>query len=128
MAVSGEQIRREQEESRRRSQFGAHAQVSGPLPPPWTSFWRRRERIRRWSLVMVLAFWPSVFATSRLVELIRPHGSATFVMVAIGYCLVVAFVGSRMALICPSCGYRFQIGRHARRSCQHCGLPYGQSG
>lgn len=49
MRITGEQIRKEQEESRRRSQFDYEKQVRAPLPPPWDSFWREQERRERWS-------------------------------------------------------------------------------
>jgi hypothetical protein len=126
MAVSGAQIRREQEESRRRSQFRAYRQVAAPLPPPWDSFWRRRKRIDRWCFIALLAFWPAAFATGWLVNLIRPLGNATFAVATFGYYLVLVSIGSRTALICPRCGYLFQIGRGSQKSCQHCGLLYGQ--
>lgn len=118
MRITGEQIRREQEESRRRSHFGCERQVRAPIPPPWDSFWREQNRRERgsWVALIVAAF----------------AGIATVLFTERGFALVPAyyvlytFVADRTQPICPRCGYRFRGGGWSHHSCRHCGLKRGQ--
>lgn len=125
MAVSGEQIRREQEDSRRRSRFGYREQVVAPIPPPWNSFWHERQRkIRRaWFLFAFLV--PGAVATIWLGESLRPHDRLG-PLLSFVYYFAYTLVANHLVLICPRCGHRFHKGRWLGRSCRRCGLDYGQ--
>ena len=124
MPVTGEQIRKEQEESRTRSQLGYRKQVSAPVPPPWDSFWRARARSMRRFWFAFAGFAVAVAATIWLTESIRPNRGFGFFLVL--FYLPYTMVANRMELICPRCGHRFHGGRWSRPSCQNCGLAHGQ--
>ncbi len=120
MAVTGEQIRKEQEESRRRSQFGKEL-VAEPTPPPWDSYWREEDRKFR-------HFWLILPGAAPVVAVATWYAPDNYALLPLFlYGLLAAFLGNRLVPICPRCGHRFNSGRWARSTCQHCGLKHRQS-
>jgi len=122
MGVSGEQIRREQQESSRRSRFGYESQVAAPAPPPWDAIWLEHSRRIRHFQYAFLGFWPAVLATAWLAKFTHIDGKVSFWLITACYSVVLAFFSSRQSLICPRCGYRSSLGRRLQWSCRHCRL------
>lgn len=127
MAVTGEQIRREQEESRRRSKLSQDGQLAPPVPPPWDEVWRKQKRTDRLAWVVLLAGLVGMFTAAALIESFYPNRDITYVFAALGSFMLLMAVNRHAALICPRCGHRYWLGRSPRRACQNCRLPYGSN-
>jgi hypothetical protein len=123
--VTGEQIRSEQAESRKRSQLTFGEGAHPPVPPPWDTYFRENERRLRRAWFALGGAGLALVGSVWLVETVSPGGRAWPFILLLGY-VVYMRVAGRLELICPRCGRLFHGQRWRREACQHCGLKHGQ--